>query len=81
MTQLDYDITMCNLIMFPICDLHVKIGIESAIDNMDYESKCDLLTLKCNPDASKPESRSLLAIVYSEIQKAKGNLHATKTIS
>ncbi|MBU8597240.1 hypothetical protein KM908_13925 [Alkalihalobacillus clausii] len=78
MTQLQYDLTMCSLITYPLCDVHEKQGIDNAIDKMTRDQRFDLFHLKCNPDATKPESKSLLAIVYSEIEKAKSRIQNTK---
>lgn len=77
-TQRDYELTMCSLITYPLCDVHEKQGIDNAIDKMTRDQRFDLFDLKCNPDATKPESKSLLAIVYSEIENAKLQLQNTK---
>ncbi|AIC95453.1 hypothetical protein [Shouchella lehensis] len=81
MTQLDYDLTMVELICYPHVKLESKLGIDNAIANGDRDQRFDLFNLKCNPDATKEESKSLLAIVFDEIQKAKGELNATETVS
>ncbi|PAD46644.1 hypothetical protein [Shouchella clausii] len=78
MTQLEYELTMCELICYPDVRLESKQGIDNAIDKMTRDQRFDLFNLKCNPDATKPESKSLLAIVYSEIQKANSKIRNTK---
>ncbi|XOQ16715.1 MAG: DUF3861 domain-containing protein [Shouchella clausii] len=78
MTQLEYELTMCELICYPDVRLESKQGIDNAIDKMTRDQRFDLFNLKCNPDAKKPESKSLLAIVYSEIEKAKSRIQNTK---
>ncbi|PAF24361.1 hypothetical protein CHH61_18870 [Shouchella clausii] len=78
MTQLQYDLTMCSLITYPLCEVHEKQGIENAIDKMTRNQRFDLFHLKCNPDATKPETKALLAIVFSEIQKVNSNIKNTK---
>ncbi|MGN7287442.1 hypothetical protein ACTHP3_21205 [Shouchella rhizosphaerae] len=78
MTQLEYELTMCELICYPDVRLESKQGIDNAIDKMTRDQRFDLFHLKCNPDATKPESKSLLAIVFSEIQKVNSNIKNTK---
>ncbi|MCZ1180399.1 hypothetical protein EIJ82_01760 [Alkalihalobacillus clausii] len=78
MTQCDYELTMCSLITYPLCEVHEKLGIDNAIDKMTRDQRFDLFNLKCNPDAKKPESKSLLAIVFSEIQKANSQIQKVK---
>ncbi|XOQ12650.1 MAG: DUF3861 domain-containing protein [Shouchella clausii] len=78
MTQLEYEITMCELICYPDVRLESKQGIDNAIDKMTRDQRFDLFNLKCNPDAKKPESKSLLAIVFSEIQKVNLELKEAK---
>lgn len=78
MTQLEYELTMCELICYPDVRLESKQGIDNAIDKMTRDQRFDLFQLKCNPDATKPESKSLLAIVFSEIQKVNSNIKNTK---
>ncbi|MFB4260755.1 hypothetical protein ACE106_16555 [Shouchella clausii] len=78
MTQLEYELTMCELICYPDVRLESKQGIDNAIDKMTRDQRFDLFHLKCNPDATKPESKSLLAIVFSEIQKANLELKEAK---
>lgn len=78
MTQLEYELTMCELICYPDVRLESKQGIDNAINKMTRDQRFDLFDLKCNPDATKPESKSLLAIVFSEIQKVNSNIKNTK---
>ncbi|WP_041823706.1 hypothetical protein [Shouchella clausii] len=78
MTQLEYELTMCELICYPDVRLESKQGIDNAIDKMTRDQRFDLFNLKCNPDAKKPESKSLLAIVYTEIENAKLGLKEAK---
>lgn len=78
MTQLEYELTMCELICYPDVRLESKQGIDNAIDKMTRDQRFDLFNLKCNSDATKPESKSLLAIVFSEIQKVNLKIQNTK---
>ncbi|WP_078392090.1 hypothetical protein [Shouchella patagoniensis] len=73
MTQLEYETTMCELICYPDVKLESKQGIDNAIANMNRNQRYDLFDLKCFPDAWKPESKAILAIVFNEIEKVRAN--------